>query len=146
MDDNINSKLDRGLIEWRCKCAVCHGDDSLTFAKFTKLLQIHQGHCWVARCFTKKHLQEKAMNLNITCSDKSVTHRGVQHSTLVTIFTRISTAALIYFSAPQVQHLFEGGTYLSLVPDKQNALHNKPGKKEKKLYVKEYSKYLCVMP
>ena len=90
MDDNINSKLDRGLVEWRCKCAVCHGDDSFTFAKFTKLLQIHQGHCWVARCFTKKHLQEKAMNSNITCSDKSVTRRGVQHSTLVTVFTRIS--------------------------------------------------------
>ena len=43
----------------------------------------------------KSTCRKKAMNLNITSSNKSVTRRGVQHSTLVTVFTRISAAALI---------------------------------------------------
>ena len=41
---------------------------------------------------------------------------------VTTVFTRISAAALIKFSAPQMRRLFEGGAYLKIGRDKKKLI------------------------
>ena len=52
------------------------------------------------------------------CRIKVDKRRRDQENLLHTVFTRKSAAVLIHFFTPQVRRLFEGGTYLKILPDK----------------------------
>ena len=54
--------------------------------------------------------------MRLEASQKPLTEQ-LQHISKITVFTRISAAALIHFFPPQVRRLFEGGAYLNIVPD-----------------------------
>ena len=55
--------------------------------------------------------------MRLEASQRPLTEQ-LQHISKITVFTRISAAALIHFFAPRsVRRLFESGAYLNIVSD-----------------------------
>ena len=68
-----------------------------------------------SKIFADSSLTKKSVN-DAVAGNRFLCKMAAENSS--TVFTRISAAALIYFFAPQMRRLFEGGAYLNIVPDK----------------------------